>query len=337
MRKIAFVVQTFDKRDRGGVLRVIAYLANHLSKKYQVEIVSCGVINELAYKLDSKVNLKSLNMLKYNTTFYVGFNKLFWFKEVYKNIKAIIYDDVIWITSSPPLSLLFSFLKLKRKSLKVIGCDHTSTVYQKSIFIQKIRNFLLSKLDVMIGLTPQDIEYYKKNSINSVLIPNGIDLNSISSNENHEKYLIFVGRFNNEKQPFKAINLFVNSSLISQGIILKMYGHGELEKELREFISKNEYSNSIKIIKGEVDPEVIYKDALALILTSKVEGFGLVLLEAISRNIPCLSFKTSYGPLNIIKNGENGFFIEDDVKDFNDKLILLKEIDRANIYKSIDS
>ncbi|HAV4261164.1 TPA: hypothetical protein JIQ85_18105, partial [Acinetobacter baumannii] len=110
MRKIAFVVQTFDKRDRGGVLRVIAYLANHLSKKYQVEIVSCGVINELAYKLDSKVNLKSLNMLKYNTTFYVGFNKLFWFKEVYKNIKAIIYDDVIWITSSPPLSLLFSFL-----------------------------------------------------------------------------------------------------------------------------------------------------------------------------------------------------------------------------------
>ncbi|HAV4799996.1 TPA: glycosyltransferase, partial [Acinetobacter baumannii] len=67
------------------------------------------------------------------------------------------------------------------------------------------------------------------------------------------------------------------------------------------------------------------------------EGFGLVLLEAISRNIPCLSFKTSYGPLNIIKNGENGFFIEDDVKDFNDKLILLKEIDRANIYKSIDS
>ncbi|HFF4603263.1 TPA: hypothetical protein ACGC18_003814, partial [Acinetobacter baumannii] len=108
--------------------------------------------------------------------------------------------------------------------------------------IQKIRNFLLSKLDVMIGLTPQDIEYYKKNSINSVLIPNGIDLNSISSNENHEKYLIFVGRFNNEKQPFKAINLFVNSSLISQGIILKMYGHGELEKELREFISKNEYS-----------------------------------------------------------------------------------------------
>ncbi|SSQ44119.1 aminodeoxychorismate lyase [Acinetobacter baumannii] len=189
----------------------------------------------------------------------------------------------------------------------------------------------------MIGLTPQDIEYYKKNSINSVLIPNGIDLNSISSNENHEKYLIFVGRFNNEEQPFKAINLFVNSSLISQGIILKMYGHGELEKELREFISKNEYSNSIKIIKGEVDPEVIYKDALALILTSKVEGFGLVLLEAISRNIPCLSFKTSYGPLNIIKNGENGFFIEDDVKDFNDKLILLKEIDRANIYKSIDS
>ena len=74
--------------------------------------------------------------------------------------------------------------------------------------------------------------------------------------------------------------------------------------EVLEKVAKNYPNriNSIKIIKGEVDPEVIYKDALALILTSKVEGFGLVLLEAISRNIPCLSFKTSYGPLNIIKN-----------------------------------
>ncbi|MEQ1065429.1 glycosyltransferase [Acinetobacter sp. XH1741] len=337
MRKIAFVVQTFDKRDRGGVLRVVTYLANHLTEKYQVEIVSCGVINELAYDLDAKVHLKSLNMLKYNTSFYTGLNKIFWFKEAYRNIESIIEDDIVWITSSPPLSLLFSFLKFKRKTLKVIGCDHTSTVYEKNFLIQKTRNFLLSKLDVMIGLNPQDVEYYKKNGINSVWIPNGIDLSYISSSENHKKYLVYVGRFNEEKQPFKAINLFVNSSLINQGVILKMYGHGDFEQEVRDYVIENGYSASVKIIKGEVDPDVIYKDALALILTSRLEGFPLVLLEAISRNIPCLSFKTPYGPLNIIKDGENGFFIEDDVSDFNNKLNLLEKIDRYSIHESIKS
>lgn len=336
MRKIAFVVQTFDKRDRGGVLRVVTYLANHLSNKFQVEIISCGLINELAYELDDRVHLKSLDMLKYNTGFYTGLNKISWFKEAYKNIETVIAEDIIWITSSPPLSLLFSFLKFKRKSLKVIGCDHTSTVYEKNFLIQKTRNFLLSKLDVMIGLNPQDVDYYKKNGINSVWIPNGIDLNSISPNQSNEKYLVYVGRFNEEKQPFKAINLFVNSSLVNQGVILKMYGHGDFEQEVRDYIVENGYSEIVKIIKGEVNPDVIYKDALALILTSRLEGFPLVLLEAISRNIPCLSFKTPYGPLNIIKNGENGFFIEDDVKDFNDKINLLSKIDRNSIHESIE-
>lgn len=336
MRKIAFVVQTFDKRDRGGVLRVVTYLANNLSNKFQVEIISCGVINELAYELDDRVHLKSLDMLKYNTSFYTGLNKISWFKEAYKNIETVIADDTVWITSSPPLSLLFSFLKFKRKKLKVIGCDHTSTVYEKNFLIQKTRNFLLSKLDVMIGLNPQDVDYYKRNGINSVWIPNGIDLNTISISENNKKYIIYVGRFNEEKQPFKAINLFVNSSLVNQGIILKMYGHGDFEEEVRDYVAKNGYGECIKIIKGEVNPDIIYKDALALILTSRLEGFPLVLLEAISRNIPCLSFKTPYGPLNIIKDGENGFFIEDDVNDFNDKINLLNKIDRNSIHESIE-
>lgn len=336
MIKINFVVHTYDKSNRGGVLRVVSMLANYFADKYCVEIISFGEIVEKAYDLDHRVLLTSLHLEKYNTGFYHGGGKLKWFKEAYNKISpCILNDDTIWITSSPPISLLFSLLKIKYGNIRVIGCDHTSTIYQKHFIIQKVRNFFLSKLDVMIGLNPQDVDYYLRNSIKSVWIPNGIDIEGISRETNELKYLLYVGRFNEEKQPFKAIEIFMQSDLPKQGVILRMYGHGEFEKEIRDFIKFNSYTDYIEIISGEIDLDIIYKDALGLLMTSKIEGFPLVLLEAISKNIPCLSFRIPYGPLNIIKNGINGYFIEDDIKDFNEKIIALKKMDRTFIYESI--
>lgn len=333
--KICFVVQTFDKRDRGGVLRVVSQLANLLIHSYEVEIIGFGEISENAYLLDPSIKLTALNLKKYNTSFYESYKKIAWFKEAYLKIQSHLNYEVIWITSSPPISLLFSYLKFKNKKMKVIGCDHTSTLYKKNFLIQKVRNFMLANLDVVVALTPQDNEYYKKNGVNSVCIPNFIDISKIKKIYNKRKYLIYVGRFNDEKQPFKAVDLFVNSCFFGSNISLKMYGHGDYEEELQLYIQNKGYTDKVEIIKGETDPDVIYKDAFALILTSKIEGFGLVLLEAMARNIPCLSFKTPYGPMNIIKEGENGFFIDGSIDNFNVKLNLLKCINEINILNSI--
>lgn len=329
------MVHTFDKRDRGGVLRVVSQLANLLVDDYDLSIISFGKISENAYELNSKIRLISLNMEKYNTGFYSGIKKVEWFKQAYTKISPYLENDTIWITSSPPISLLFSFFKIRNKNLKVIGCDHTSTLYKKNFLIQKVRNILLANLDVVVALTPQDNEYYKKNGVNSVCIPNFIDISKIKKIYNKRKYLIYVGRFNDEKQPFKAVDLFVNSYLYGSNISLKMYGHGDYEEKLQLYIENKGYTDKVEIIKGETDPDVIYKDAFALILTSKIEGFGLVLLEAIARNIPCLSFKTPYGPMNIIKEGGNGFFIDGSIDNFNVKLDLLKSINEINISDSI--
>lgn len=335
--KICFVVQTFDKRDRGGVLRVVSQLANLLIHSYEVEIIGFGEISENAYLLDPSIKLTALNLKKYNTSFYENYKKIAWFKEAYLKIQPHLNDEVIWITSSPPISLLFSYLKFKNKKMKVIGCDHTSTLYKKNILIQKVRNFMLANLDVVVALTPQDNEYYKKNGVNSVCIPNFIDISKIKKIYNKRKYLIYVGRFNDEKQPFKAVDLFVNSYFFGSNISLKMYGHGDYEEELQLYIQNKGYTDKVEIIKGQTDPDVIYKDAFALILTSKIEGFGLVLLEAMARNIPCLSFKTPYGPINLIKEGKNGFFIDEDVNTFNSTCKLIRDIDFSSISHTVDN
>jgi UDP-D-galactose:(glucosyl)LPS alpha-1,6-D-galactosyltransferase len=45
----------------------------------------------------------------------------------------------------------------------------------------------------------------------------------------------------------------------------------------------------------------------ALVLTSAFEGFGMILLEAISRGLPCISSDCESGPTDIIEDGKNGW------------------------------
>ena len=341
MIKLNFVVHTYDKRDRGGVLRVVSDLANYLveDQMFEINIVSMGVIHEKAFSINKNVNLTSLNLEKYNTGFYKGFEKIKWFYDVFSIMTNVISlkndSQTIWITSSPPISLLFSILKLKYK-LKVVGCDHTSTVYKKSKLIQSVRNKLLTKLDVMVALTPQDQEYYSHNNINSIYIPNGIATQEIKKYENLRKYIIYVGRFSEEKQPLEAIKLFMENNIYDLGLKLRIFGHGDQEQEILEYIKFNGYGEYIEIFIGENNPDIIYRDAYALLMTSRIEGFGMVLLEAIAREIPCIALDCPYGPRNIIRNQVNGFLLDSLNNDeFIKAVNAINSIDMLRIGKSI--
>lgn len=69
-----------------------------------------------------------------------------------------------------------------------------------------------------------------------------------------------------------------------------------------------------------------YLESSIYAMSSRFEGFGMVLIEAMACGVPCVSFDCPYGPADVIKDGEDGFIVRYlDCKELADKICFLIE------------
>ena len=69
-----------------------------------------------------------------------------------------------------------------------------------------------------------------------------------------------------------------------------------------------------------------YQEGSIFALTSRFEGFSLVLVEAVACGLPCIAFDCPYGPRELIEDGKTGYLIPyDDDQMFIDKLSYLMQ------------
>jgi glycosyltransferase involved in cell wall biosynthesis len=118
----------------------------------------------------------------------------------------------------------------------------------------------------------------------------------------------------------------------------KIIGDGSYRKQLTKFLNANKL-DKVEILSNSSTIEEEYRNSSCLLLTSRFEGFPMVLLEAASCGLPLISFDCQTGPPEIIRNGFNGFLIPQyDTKLFVEKMIELQNNDSkletfsSNIY-----
>ncbi|QXF32106.1 UDP-D-galactose--(glucosyl)lipopolysaccharide-1,6-D-galactosyltransferase [Photorhabdus luminescens] len=159
------------------------------------------------------------------------------------------------------------------------------------------------------------------------LIFNPIKMNPfIIPQPKHIARFLYVGRILAYKSK-NLTELFLALSQLHGHWELHMVGSGDDEGYLRELSSQLNINNNI-IWHGWQDQPWEFvmdniKEVSAFILTSKYEGFGMVLAEAISYGIYCISSDCQCGPSDIINNLNGELYKSGSIIELSEKLQLI--------------
>lgn len=185
---------------------------------------------------------------------------------------------------------------------------------------------LTDKIITVSDKTKKDLENIKP-SENSIIIPNGIDLEEINGIKPHitKSDIIFVGRLIKEKNVDLLIKSFVGVKKTYPNLKCTLIGEGPEKEELESLSRKSGLSDNIRF-KGFMEDyqNVIsyMKSSKILVLPSKREGFGMVVLEANACGLPVIVIDH---PMNAAKdlviNGKNGFITENTEKALSNKIV----------------
>ena len=106
---------------------------------------------------------------------------------------------------------------------------------------------------------------------------------------------------------------------------MQLYGGGD-KTSLYKLILQLNITDSFQINEATTDILKKYTESSICILSSRFEGFGMSIAEAMSCGIPVVSFNCPCGPRYIIRDGEDGILVENgNVEQLADKICYLIE------------
>lgn len=172
-----------------------------------------------------------------------------------------------------------------------------------------------SNWDVFVFLTQQQADDFNNRfgmSDKSVVIPNIIKSSSLKKfpRDNDPKKLISVGSLDGRKQVHHALHAVHELKTSGKECSLTIVGKGAKQHELQQLSEELGISDRVSFV-GHIDnvPQRLAKSGI-LLFTSKLEGQGLVLLEAQFHGCVPISYDVRYGPASVIESGVNGQLVE---------------------------
>lgn len=123
------------------------------------------------------------------------------------------------------------------------------------------------------------------------------------------RYIVGMGRLEPEKGFDRLIKAFHLIERDCPGWKLLIVGEGSLRTELSRLVASLGLEDKIELPGRVSNPRTLFRRCDLFVLSSESEGFGLVLVEAMSAGLPVISFDCDFGPREIITPGVSGLLV----------------------------
>ena len=335
----------------GGVERVVSYKASYFAEQlgYDVAIiVTEGWGRACYFPLSNKV--KVIN-------FELGFEELWkasFIKKAYlyltkqRRYKRLLKAELMRIRPDITISMLrreINFLTDIPDGSKKIGELHVNRANYRNFevndsnglkrlfarFWMKSLVGKLKRLDQLVVLTDKSKAAWPELS-NVTVIPDPITIEVKSEKVKSEKCVnrvVTIGRYAYQKGYDLLLQAWAELSRIRESEngeewTLDIYGQGD-QTDYRQLMAELGIDSNRCHLNGPVENVVkAYQESSIFVLSSRFEGFGMVLIEAMACGLPVVSFDCPAGPDEIITDGVDGLLVPSgDVHALAEKLMVL--------------
>lgn len=311
----------------GGVERVLTLKANFFAEHFGYDvtvILTEGKGKPLFYELSDQVKVINLD-IGFEQLWTCSFlKKIFLYSIKQRRYKKLLTAELLRLRPDLTVSLLrreINFITSIHDGSRKVGELHINRAHYrnfeggnplKNIFAKFwMKNLVgkLQQLDRLVVLTEKDCEAWMELQ-NVMAIPNPLPFWPSQMSPLTEKRVIAVGRYCHEKGYDHLLQMW---SLVQQRFPewrLDVFGDGD-RIPYEQLMDELKIDRSRCQLHGRtIDVQSEYLHSSVAVCSSRFEGFGMVIIEAMACGLPVVSFDCPWGPQSIISNGEDGILVE---------------------------
>ena len=328
--KILYIINKMT--NLAGIERILTCKMNYLSEKtdYSVFLVTYEQPNQaLSFQLNNKITYQPINapipQREGMTLFgwmkvYISARKVF--KREFNHFLKNIHPDIVICTgyAYPVLDIIIDASRqINAKTIMESHVKGDTVSMKKYIFNHTLASMLsfwdyyilnkVKKADCVVTLTQEDKEFWRSYAKRIEVIPNILTITPKKVVDYRAKRIIAAGRFVHQK----GFDLLLDAwHIINKDISdwhLYIFGN-ENREPYQKIVDKYQMNDNTHLMGATKDIAEEFSKSSIFVLSSRFEGFGLVLAEAMSCGLPCVSFDCPYGPRDIITDREDGILVE---------------------------
>jgi glycosyltransferase involved in cell wall biosynthesis len=313
----------------GGVERVLTLKANYFAEHFDYDItiiLTDGQGKPLFYPLSDKVKVINLD-INFEELWTCSFvKKVFIYLKKQRQYKKRVREELMSLHPDITISLLrreINFINDIKDGSRKIGELHVNRAnyrnfeagdanFIKNMFAKFWMRSLVSKLKKLnqfVVLTHEDRQAWPELS-NVSVIPDPLSFVPTQQSSLTEKRVIAVGRYVYQKGFDLLLQAWALVEKQYPDWQLAVFGDGDrisYEQQMKD-LGINENHCHLNGPTTNIQQE--YANSSVFVFSSRFEGFGMVLVEAMACGLPVVSFACPCGPKDIVLDGEDGLLVE---------------------------